>query len=435
MGPCGPGSRILLKAGDTWSGETFAPPSTWHGRFAESVFLNMYNATLAANQAAYIAGTLTPSNSLPTFASFKSLLITAGESSATADADATEYCRTLALEDALYAAHRAAQPASAWIKFSRYGAGANPILDGTSTINFGIDLSGGSALYGGAWEILDVDVKNYLVAAIRAETNTVAPNGIWIHSSTPGASSIDHITGVSFNASTHTLTTPIPGYTHHFTALGIDCVNVPYTFIEGYNVTNTDTPWYNGGSNYSGVYQMNATHSYYLHPYTTFCTRSFVKSCVMDDMCNIGIPSGKAGYIFSVNTDAIFDSNEIKNGLGNAFDSEGQNVNARLWNNNFHDYGSAACLDASTGGANTGTMFVLNTITHCANVGTDTAPNFIQTSPGTLTTDHLLCVQNTIVKSVNQAFVFSAASYPSTKTNTITDVITQGVFGPDNSVS
>lgn len=332
-------------------------------------------------------------------------------------------------------AHRAAQPTTQWITIGRYGAGANPIIDGNNTDQWGFDLSGSDSHYRGGWKIQDIDFKNQQVAAIRAETNAPSvSNGIWVVSSTPGVAAIDHITGVAFNSSTHTLNTPIPGYTH-FTALGIDVVNVPYTFVEGYTVTNTDTPWLMGGTSDTVNYQLTATHSYYLHPYLEFATRGLVKNVTTEDMCNIGIPSGKAGYIFSVNTDAIADTVEIKNATGNAFDMEGQNVNSSFFGVNFHDYGDACFLDMSNGGANTGTMMVNSTFNHCANTGTDTKANLIQTNPLTLTTDHMIVYGNTITKSVNQGFLFSGPTYSTSKTNTLTDLVTQGTFSLSNTVN
>lgn len=436
VGPYGPNSQILLKAGDTWVNDPLRLNASSHGLFAVSVFQAAYDSTFNTNNAGYLAGTLAPPNNLPTFQSFKDLLVTAGQSDSSATSDATDYCRRLAIIDALMAGHRAAQPASTWVVIGRYGVGANPVLDGAvagvNTALWGIDLTGDTAVYGGGFKIIDIDIKNCLVAAIRVESNTIAPNGLWITSSS--RASVDHITGVAFNAATHALITPIPGYTHHFTALGISAINIPYTFIEGYDVTNTDTPWFVGGAQEGVAYRMTATNSYYLHPYAVFGTRILVKEVTCDNMCITGIPSGKAGYIFSVNTDALADTLEVKNGLGNAIDMEGQNNKTMFVNCQLHDYGDAAVLHMSNGGQNVGTIFVKNAIARCAGVGVNTNANFIQTNP-VLLNDHLVCVLNTIVRDPDQGFLFSGPTYSTSKTNTITDLAPNAVFGSDNVVS
>lgn len=430
MGPYGPGSNILLKAGDTWSNEVFAIPAGSRGRFAESAYWNAYNSTFATNNATYLAGSQK--------SDMKTLLINAGESAGTADTDATEYCRRLALRDAVLAGHAAAQGASSWITFGRYGAGANPIIDGTATQQWGLDLSGSDQHYGGGWKIIDVDIKNCLVAGIRAEaaaaTRFQRP-GLWVTASSVGGATISAITGVAFNGTTHTLDTPISGYSH-FTATGIDTTQTQYTFIENYNITNTDTPWYCVTCNDSVSKSITATHSYYLHPYVaSFSTRIVCKDCIVDDMCNIGLASGRAGVFAGTSTDAIFDGLESRNASGNAVDMEGALVNCTFFSCNLHDYSQAAFLDNSNTGQNVGTMIVDCTINHCANVGTDTIANVIQTNPNVLGTDHLICARNTIVKSVNQTFLFCGPTYSTSKTNTITDRITNAIFGADNSVS
>lgn len=434
MGPFGPNSNILLKAGDTWTAETFAPPAGSFARYDENAYLSAYNSTFTTNQAAYIAGTLTPPNSLPTFSQFKTALINAGESSAAADADATEYCRRLAMQDAILAGHAAAQASSSWITFGRYGAGANPILDGNVTANFAIDLSGSDRHQNSGWKIIDIDVKNYLVSAIRAEGSST---GFWITASTPGGATIRDITGVGFNATTHTLNTPIPGY-DHFTALGIDLNGAKYACVENYNVINTDTPWFVIGANDSLVRSMTATTSYYLHPYFgVSLSRQLCKSCIIDTMCTVGLASGRAGVIIASSIDVIFLGTEIKNCRGDSIDLEGHCDKTSIFACNVHDGEAAAILENSNTGQNTGTMIVGNTFANSPTCTTcdSGVPCLVQTGGGSqITADHMLWVQNTITKHTGHAFLFAGGDHTG-PTNTITDWITQGIFGADNSVS
>lgn len=429
MGPFGPGSEIRLMAGDTWTNDPLIIPAGSLGHFASGVYVSTYNSTFNTNLAAYQAGA--------TKSDMKTLLINAGESAGTADTDANEYCRLLAVEDAVLAGHAAAQPASEWVVIGKYGSGANPIIDGNNVAQWGIDLSGSDRHYQGGWKIADIDIKNCQVAAIRAESPSAGANGLWVTAATVGGATIDHITGVAFNATTHTLDTPISGYSH-FTAIGIDTTQTNYVFLENYNITNTDTPWFSVTCADSVSLNLTATHSYYLHPYVgEFLPRVVCKDCTMDDMCNIGLASGRAGVFVAVGTDYILDGLTVKNGTlsGNCIDMEGQMNKLLIRRCTLRDYNGAAILDNSNGGQNVGTWIVDCTINHCANVGVDTIANVIQTNPNVLGTDHLIMARNTIIKDPDQGFLFCGPTYSTSKTNTITDRITNAIFGPDNSVS
>ncbi len=442
-GPFGPGSSIALKAGDTWINQTLAVPSGTRGRYAENVWDSTYASTLATQQAAYIAGTATPPLSLPTFAQAKTARLNAGALDAEATADATEYCRRLAVTDAVIAAHTAANSATDaanwWVTIGRYGTGANPIIDGAvagvNTLQFGIDLSGADTHYRGGVKIDNVDVRNCLVAGIRAETGVAnSQRGLWV---TPGTK-VSDITGVAFNGTTHTLNTPIPGY-NHFTALGIDVVGVRNACLDGVTITNTDTPYFMIFGDEGLARNVTTSHSYYLHPYFgEFAARCVCSGGLSEFMCDIGIASGRAGMFTAITTDCvIFSGLELSNNRGNGLDFEGHLRGATLFACNVHHSESAAFLEFTNTGQNQGTMIVGCSFSNNPTCTTCDAgvPNLMQTGGGAVITENkMLWLYNTVVKKSGHVNLFAGGDH-TTPTDDITVWVTQGVFDATNTVT
>lgn len=420
----GAGSTYNFRAGDTWTGETLSLYNNGGGSFASPTFDSTYSSSFSSTNTACLGDSR--------FTNFKTARTNAGAGDSEATTDATEYCRRLAVDAALVAARDAAESASTWNKIQRYGTGANPIFDGNNAQQWCIELSGSSQRYQGGWKVDSVDLKNCTVAGIRAENVITGVRGLWVTGST-----IDHITGVAFNTTTHTLNTPIPGYSH-FTALGIDEVGVQNTFLDNLTITNTDTPFFVLSANDNVIDTVTLSHSIYLHPYVgEFGSRTLYRNSITEFMCDTGLASGAAGVFVGVATDAILDNVDIRNNRGNGVDFEGHDVNATVLNSHIHLSNDAAFLEFTNTGQNTGTMIVDSTFdnnptcTGC-NAG---LPNLVQTGGGAvITANKMLWIRNTVTKKSGHAFLFAGGDHTG-PTDTITDWITQGVFGADNTVN
>lgn len=403
-----------------------AVPTSPISGFSGSVFDSNYTSTFNSTTTACLGDSR--------FTNFRTARINAGAGSTEADTDATEYCRRLAVKDGLVAGRDASESASTWITFTRYGTGANPIFDGTSAQQWGIDLSGADSHYRGGVKIDRINLKNYTVSAIRAETGAQqnVVRGLWITGST-----IDNITGVSFNPTTHVLTTPISGY-NHFTALGIDEFGVKNTFFDTLTITNSDTPFFNLAADDNVIDNVTTSHSIYLHPYVgEFGKRTLYRNSISEFQCDTPIGTGAAGVFAAVATDVIFDNDDIRDNKGQAIDLEGALVNFTLLNSHVHRTNNAAILENPNTGHNQGTMIVDSVFDNnpTCTVCDSGLPNLVQLGQGVVNpVDKMLFIRNTVTKKAGHAFLFAGGDHTG-PTDTITTWITQGVFGPDNTVN
>lgn len=286
------GDVISLKAGDTWTGETFFPLGG--GLYAEGVYATTYSSTLASALATYQAGTQ--------FSDARADAIAAGKTGAEADTAANSYCNALALRDAMRAAHAAANSASQWVLLTRYGAGADPVIDGNSAvqccIRFPTDFAGG-------WKILNVTCKNATVANIDAEP-TALTNGLWVdNAALTGAGGMPLPPGGAGGNAPQ-----VPGFANAWAA-GFSIKNVNHVYIKSGDISTCDTPGMFFSTNDVMIDTPNMSNCRYQSLWFLGGSRILVDGGVITTMMTQGWPNGTASVALVQTTNFVYAGTEI----------------------------------------------------------------------------------------------------------------------------
>lgn len=358
-----PGARVFCKCGDTWA-ESFAP--TGNGNYALSTWTSTFNSTLAANTATYQGGAV--------FSTYKSILLADGLSDSEATTDANDYCTRIAREDAIRAAHAAADSASTWIIMDSYGSGARPKIAPGGAAQYGINFP---AAWTGGWKIRNIDIDACQVCGIHAEIVGVNPelrkaHGLWFENL-----KITNITGGSIDT-TGTYPGNIAGYIG-LMGEGICTTHINQIKVSNVECTNLDSPalffgadglWITGcnfhDSYVGGLFIQglgNATPLITGVAYVTPCSNVLIESTTITNSgATTGYAKGVGGIVFSNTRDFSVYNTEIKTTQlniadGVAIDFEGNNnpdINGETvpWTGmirscNFHDNKGAAFLNNS----------------------------------------------------------------------------------------
>ncbi len=342
----------------------------------------------------------------------------------------------------MVAARDAADVTTKWITITKYGTGANPILDGVdqSTTNYGIKLGGGG------FKISNLEIKNYRIAGIREVNSSFGSGGVWID----GVSSHDHhnLPGGAVAGEENTTKS---GYSISF---GVELLGVPYIFISNSTLDNNDSPFELGASVASTGHDIwldgvNANHSHYLQGLIIAVGgRVAVQNATMNNMADLGpgFSDGSASLMFQQAFDGVVKNmsllNTIKRGTdGTAFDEEGGVSSILIADSILTGNDGAAILSSTSGGENSGYAFVDNcTIANNAkgsatdtivNLATDNHIGVNVTSPQTL-----IFTRSTITKQTSpvQNWLFASRNNFG-QTDTITTWWPNGVLGPDNTIN
>lgn len=417
---------MLLKAGDKWLGETF--PASGAGLFDAATFNSVYASTLASQTAAYQGGTPMPGGL--TFTSYKNLLLTAGLSSSEATTRANEYCRMKAVVDAEVAAHAAANASASTkrVLVTRYGSGANPVLDGLGTTNFGVNADGTVS----AWKFEHIEVKNYLGPGFWIDT-ALLKAGLWL----------DDVSSHDNRNPTNSPIGNVPLLGGRYLGAGFWFGNAQYTHISNSTFDNNDCPHLLGGGDNSGALYENvsANHSQYLHPFIQDATGVVHIGGVYDHQCDgPGVNTGSAGMFVKHATDVVFTGVTFQNTAapflkdGEGLDIEGGTVNLTIFDCVFADNAGTALSDFNNDGGqppNQGTKvdnstFTNNGIGFPANSRANLIfiPEAVQQ-----VTNRLTFTRCTVVKATSPAQPFLYAWHGYTDpTDVITDNWPNGVF-------
>ena len=356
-----------------------------------------------------------------------------------AAAEATDFCTSKAIVDAEVAARNAAQVASLWNEIGRYGAGADPKIDGAGAASFGIDFG---VRYFGGWKVNRLEVTNCVGTGVHVEAFEGWRRGLWItqcslHDNNNPTGAL--VPGYGFNTGGRTIAT------------GWLATGVVQVFVDNCTENNNDSPHLIAGND-QVLDTLSAVDSQYLQSYHEFGSRIVSIGCTWDHMCNgPGIASGSAGVLCSVTTDCIFVNCTIRRTVlhgadGVGIDFEGQNVRPRLFGCTIGDATPAnsnagsAILDFNNGGVNSG-LKVDSCIFDNNGIGFPVNSNpTLARSPTGGTTDDAIFTNCQVHKPVNppapvtQPFLFAEGH------NTVpTDVIAvhwpNGLFGADNIVT
>jgi hypothetical protein len=338
------GDTISFKAGDTWTGETFFPSGA--GAYAVGTYNSTYSSTLASATATYLAGA--------SFSDARADAIAAGKSGAEADTAATSYCHALASRDAMRAAHAAANAASTWITVGRYGAGADPIIDGNSVAQCCIRFG---TLYAGGWKITSLVCKNATVANIDCEPSSIA-QGLWID--------VPSLTGAGGmplpGAADGNYTTPmVPGFSNAW-ACGTCVKNVNYVYIKSGDTSSCDTPGMFFTCSDVMVDTPNMSNCRYQSLWFLGASRCLINGGVITTMMTQGWPRGTASVALVSTTDFVYAGTEISHttqpngeadGTGSDHEST-QHITAYLGCHIHHNSGPA--FEILVGNTSTGTV-------------------------------------------------------------------------------
>lgn len=219
---CLPGANIWLKAGDTWTGEQLTVQGG--GTYATTAYDSSYTSTLTSQLAVYKAGAI--------YLDDVAKLTVAGANPTDADTYATLHCHYLAHVDATRAAKAAADSASTWVTIGRYGAGADPIIDGAGSKQCCVRIVDGFGT--GAWKIL-VQLKGATVCGVDMEMSGKT-NGL--HVQVP---SITGITGMPIPAGRIGSTPQVAGFANAWPS-SVTAKNVNHIYYKAGEVTGCGTP-------------------------------------------------------------------------------------------------------------------------------------------------------------------------------------------------
>lgn len=202
----------------------------------------------------------------------------------------------MALPAAQDAAWTAAQAGTQWITIGRYGAGADPILDGGGTTD--------SAIYSpmlyakGGWRIRNLEIRNYTASGVffysKSHTSVVdelyrgATDGFWAHDLNIHDVKISGLPNANPAIN-------LPGHAS-FVATGIVSFGLNYSRVEDVILDDTDLPFYLGFGQYLRVDQVTSPHSYWQHAELSANYRASMTNSVFDDQCNLGYTHGTAGF-------------------------------------------------------------------------------------------------------------------------------------------
>jgi hypothetical protein len=405
------------------------------------VFDTTYASTHASLLAQMLADAYVPANSV-SFSAYKALML-ASETDPQATTDATEYCRRCVIPDAIEAAYAAADAATNWITVTRYGVGADPVLDGVdqSSTLFGIEMGGvGEATTTGGIKIEHIEGKRFRLSPVHKES--VTGFGIWIsgcnlhdNRNIPGGIVAEY----NFNHAGRSV------------AFGLIVTNTAYTLYDNCTCDTNDAPWINGGGNFALVRDTTCDQSYYSQCFLNFATTLVMLRGSINRMTNLGpgFADGSAGLLTQFSTDTIVRgvsiTNTVKRGNdGEAVDMEGAVTNALFQGCTWTGNACSALLDLTTSlGANAGTMIDDCTIGNNGGGylpagGIPALARDVHADSSTApTTNRTIYTRNSVTKSP-QNFLFAA------QINTgLTDVLQQptgwwpatSIFGPDNSVT
>lgn len=317
----------------------------------------------------------------------------------------------------MIAARDAADTSTPWITVTKYGAGANPVLDGvdqTSTL-YGIKLSAT-----GGFKISHLEIKNYRIAGVRGINLSSIGGGVWLDD----VSSHDHH-NLPGGAVTGEEITTHQGYS---IAFGAELLGYPYTFITSSTLDNNDSPFEIGTSTVATGHDIlldgvNANHSHYLQGLIIAAGgRVSVQNATMQNMADLGpgFTDGSASLMYEVVTDGVVKNMSLLNTIkrttdGTGFDEEGGVTQIGIFDSTITGNDGAAILSSTSGGENNGYFFVDNcTIGNNAkgsasdaivNLATDNHNGINVTSPQTL-----IFTRNTITKQTTPAQHFLFAS-------------------------
>jgi hypothetical protein len=411
------GGRIRLKAGDTWA-ESFQ--SSWSGNFDEATFLSTYTSTLATRQTFW--------NASSEFTGKQSKALAAGADSTTAAARATEWCRRLAVVDALAAARDAADATSQWIVLERYGTGANPKIAPGGAATTALRLTGT-----GGWKRIGVDLGGATTYGFRSES---LAKGIWEENCTT-----DGIAGGTVNNPA----TPYNGTTNAYLPTGSCLSNVTYAFSKNCTISNTGgSPRYLTACAYVLDENLISDTSTVQSDYVQFSTTVVRKGGRITGLCaSPGYPSGGAGVLWSNSTDVfVFDAELDHNhesppgsttsGDGVAVDFEDGVVNGTVARCNIHDNADAPILLSKSGGhALSGTMIVGNTCTNNGLKSVSQTPCLVHNLVDSVGDQAFFC-DNVTHRAVSGQKLFAHLGPPGTLNDTPES---HWLYGTDNTVA
>lgn len=420
-----PSTRILLKSGDTWTGETLTPSG--NGVYDSAIYASTFSSTLSANTATYQGGAV--------FSAYHTQLLSDGVSEPAATDTANSYCIMRARADAIQAAHAAADASggTSWITVASYGAGARPKIAPGGAIKFGIKFATHSAFTGG-YKIKGVDIDSCKVSAIDAEVVGVNPHlrkasGLWIEDC-----KLTNITGMAVGVS---FPGSEPGYIP-LCSSGVSTTLVDQLVLKNVEATTVDAPtsifggdglWVTGCNFHdSNVMQTSwggiltapgiITGSTYVTPISNFL---FEDSVISNMGATVGYAKGVAGVAMSNTRDFIIRNTEItltkaNQADGIAIDFEGNiapdiNGNTIPWiglveNCNIHNNAGGAMLhNQNTGqGSNPLSLLIIHDNLFTTN-GSSGLPAIIGQRTG-LANNNIVCTSNDMTRGVTQQKLF-----------------------------
>lgn len=389
----------------------------------QTTFDAAYNSAYASQNAASLAGA--------DYSDANTKLLAAGWTSGAADTGAKTFCGCVAFSAGTQAGHTASDGSAKYVRVTRYGAGADPIIDGAGLVNACIETDQTS---GGGFRIYNLELKRALAAGIHAEAATSSEND-WIESCY-----IHDIDGMTMPPGGADNTPKVPGYSNAWPA-GICARYVNRLVIKNCTITNTGAPlmlfecskvWVENCSQTQSKYQ-----SVWLLNVNTpkRCREVLFRGGIVDQIAMLGWPNGTAAFAFAGSADVMLEGVEISgtapSGDGVAIDLESTCGNTTVWKCNIHDNAGAAFLNL-VGTSTAGTIIADNTFT---NNGTSDAnfPALIRCD--NTPSDTIIWLRNTTTRRASPAGqkLFAATSHA---TPNPTDTPNANwAYGPDNTVT
>jgi hypothetical protein len=415
-----PGETLALKANDVWTGEAFLPQG--NGTFDSATYNATYSSVLASAQAGYLGSSV--------FSNAVTILTAAGN--ATPTATATEYCRRLAVRDAVRAAFSAADLSSSWVRVTRYDTGVNPAIAPGGAINAGILFSHAGVT--GGWKIYDIDIRDCQVSGIDCEPTTTA-SGLWIE-----RCRITNIVGMPLPPGGADNSPQVPGFFNAW-PLPVSTNFVHNVMIRSCTFSGNGAGPFIWNSNDSVIENCACDATFWQPAFyvgtvpSSPVTRAIFSGNTVTHQQSLGWPNGTAGLAVAGSVDFICDNNTITDtttsGDGVAFDFEAQMVNSLLLNNRFINNQGSPTVFVQSGNI-TGTMIVGN---HFENNGLQNILVNVAFARTDLCT--VVCMQNTTVRAgvgtTQKLFSGTSHAFPP---NVATDTVpTFWTYGTDNTVS
>lgn len=286
------GDSLLLKAGETHAGQFIAHG---YGLFDKATYESTFATSHAAEKAAIVAGA--------DHATLVANAVAAGQTAPQAAAWGDIWAAQMALPTAQDAAWTAADASAAtkWIRIGKYGAGADPVLDGGGTVESGIYFARPSMA---GWEISDLEFTGYTRAGISlanltySKIGTENPNelylgavdGLWVHDVA--------MTDIALAGLPADPPIDLAGYNRGF-ATGITVLGVNYVRIEDCSLEDTDLPFYVGSGQQHRFNNITSTSSWWQHAELAAAYRVSMTSCSFTNQCSLGYPHGSAGFFSS----------------------------------------------------------------------------------------------------------------------------------------